>query len=190
VTPTRKECLEIIQVHEMLPNIVRHSELVTEVALLIAGKLVEVGQVIDLTLVEAGAMLHDITKTLSIQTRENHAETGGQLLASLGYPAVADVVRQHIRVDRLSSFPDSVSEAEVVNYADKRVKHEEVVDIEERFRDIWERYIRKLPGIQARFEQVQHETRVLEMKIFSMIDISPEDIGTIVLARRESSAGR
>jgi len=164
----------------MLPHIVRHSELVTDVALLIARKLSEFGQAMDLPLVEAGALLHDITKTTSIQTKENHAETGGELLTSLGYTAVAEIVRQHIRVDPESTDPNSVCEAEVVNYADKRVKHEELVDIEERFKDIWDRYIKKLPGIQARFEQVQHETQLIEIKIFSMIDISPQDVGVIL----------
>ena len=79
-----------------------------------------------------------------------------------------------------SLYSFSVCEAEVVNYADKRVKHEELVDIEERFQDIWDRYIKKLPGIQSRFEQVQRETRLLEMKIFSIIDISPQDVGVIL----------
>ena len=167
----------------MLPNIVRHSRLVRDVAMLIARKLNEFGEDLDLNLVEAGALLHDITKTTSIETKENHAKTGGDLLTALGYPAVADIVRQHICLDASSCNPNSVTEAEVVNYADKRVKHEEVVGIEERFADIWERYIKKLPGVQARFEQVQRETESLERKIFSIIDISPEDIGSLVSGR-------
>ena len=164
----------------MLPHIVRHSQLVTRVALLIARKLNGVGYQLDLALVEAGALLHDITKTVSIETRENHALTGGELLASLGYPAVADIVRQHIRLDSGLFHPDGVTEAEVVNYADKRVKHEEVVGIEDRFEDVWQRYVNKFPGLEARFEQVRHETRLVEKKIFSKIDISPEEIADIL----------
>jgi len=178
--PTKEQCLELIQRHEMLPHIVRHSRLVTRVALLIARKLNGVGQQLDLALVEAGALLHDITKTISIQTRENHAQTGGELLASLGYPGVAEIVRQHICLDPGPFDPDAVTEAEVVNYADKRVKHEEVVDIEDRFQDVLERYVQKFPGLEARFEQVQQETRLVEQKIFSKIDISPEEISDIL----------
>jgi HD superfamily phosphodiesterase len=134
-------------------------------------------------LVEAGALLHDITKTVSIQTKENHAKTGGELLASLGYVAVANIVRQHICLDSGSSDPDACTEAEVVNYADKRVKHEEVVDIEDRFQDVLERYVKKFPGLQARFKQVQLETEFLERKIFSKIDITPEQIRGIIAQR-------
>jgi putative nucleotidyltransferase with HDIG domain len=164
----------------MLPHIVRHSKLVTDVAMLIAHKLNSAGQHLDLALVEAGALLHDITKTTCIKTKENHARTGSELLTSLGYPAVANIVRQHICLDSGSSDPNAVSEVEVINYADKRVKHEEVVDIEERFRDVLNRYVKKLPGLQARFEEVQLETQLLEQKIFSQIDISPEQLNDIL----------
>jgi uncharacterized protein len=178
--PTKEQCLELIQQHEMLPHIVRHSRLVTRVALLIARKLNAVGQELDLALVEAGALLHDITKTISIETRENHAETGSDLLTSLGYPGVANIVRQHICLDPGPFDPDAVTEVEIVNYADKRVKHEEVVGIEDRFEDIWQRYVSKLPGLEARFEEVRQETRLVEEKIFSKIDISPEEISDIL----------
>ncbi len=171
----------------MLPHIVQHSELVTHVALLIARKLNSRGQHLDLALVEAGALLHDITKTICIQTKENHAQTGGELLASLGCPAIANIVRQHICLDPGSSDPNAVTEAEVVNYADKRVKHQEVVDIDERFRDVLDRYVKKLPGLQARLEEVQLETQLLERKIFSKIDISPEQINDILSSRDNQS---
>ena len=185
--PTRQQCLELIQRYEMLPHIIRHSQLVTDVALLIARKLNSVGEQLDLALVEAGALLHDITKTISIETKENHARTGGELLTSLDYPAVANIVRQHICLDSGSSHPDAVTEVEIVNYADKRVKHEEVVDIDERFRDVLDRYVKKLPGLQARFEEVQLETQLLEQKIFSRIDISPEQISDILSSRDKQS---
>lgn len=169
----------------MLPHILRHSELVTEVALLIGRELNSCGQNLDLALVEAGALLHDITKTASIQTKENHAQTGGELLSSLGYSAVANIVRQHVRLDSRCFEHNSVTEEELVNYADKRVKHEEIVDIEERFRDIEERYLNKFPGLQDRFKEVQLETRLLEQKIFSKIDTSPEELGDL-LGRSEN----
>lgn len=65
--PTREECFELIRRYRMLPHIVQHSKLVAKVALLIARKLNSHGQNLDLALVEAGALLHDITKTMSIR---------------------------------------------------------------------------------------------------------------------------
>ncbi len=176
IIPTKAQCYELIERYGMLPHIVRHSELVAAIALLIARKLNRSGCDLDLALIEAGALLHDITKTMSIETKENHAATGGDLLASLGYPAVANIVRQHICLDAMSPDPDVITEVDIVNYADKRVKHVEVVSIEERFQDVYDRYVTKIPHLQVRFEEVRLETQKLEEKIFSRIDITPEQV--------------
>lgn len=47
-------------------------------------------------LVLAAALLHDITKTRALQTKEKHDQTGGDLLAALGFAGVGDIVRQHV----------------------------------------------------------------------------------------------
>jgi len=169
--------------HQMLPHILRHSKLVANVALLIARELNKCGQNLDLALVEAGALLHDIAKTLCLDTKENHAHSGGELVRALGYHSVADIVRQHIWLDPEVVASEVVTEAALVNYADKRVKHEEVVGIEERFRDVKQRYSEKFPHLADRFMEVFVETQVLERKIFSLIDISPEDLNHMFSSR-------
>ncbi|MCD6137678.1 MAG: HD domain-containing protein [Deltaproteobacteria bacterium] len=185
--PAREECFELIRKYEMLPHIVRHTRVVTDVALFIANKLNDSGQHLDIALVEAGALLHDITKTISITTGEDHAQTGYELIASLGYPEVADIVRQHVRLGPVKYDPDVVTEAELVNYADKRVKHDKVVSLKDRFTDIRKRYKNKFAGLQVPFDVIEQETQVLEKKIFSKIDISPEEINGIF---SESGSGK
>jgi putative nucleotidyltransferase with HDIG domain len=160
----------------MLPQIIRHSELVAQVALYIGTRLNDEGMKLNLPLVQAGALLHDIAKTICLETSGNHAEEGGALLVSLGYPSVASIVRQHIRMDEGAIDETIITEIELVNYSDKRVKHEEVVDLEERFRDIHERYKGKFPGLEQALEQVLKETIFIEEKIFSLLEITPEDI--------------
>ncbi len=150
--------------------------LVNRVALFLGRKLIARGRSLDIALVEAGALLHDIAKTLCLETKGNHAEAGGELLIPLGYPAVANIVRQHIRLDQGTVAPGRVTEEELVNYADKRVKHEEIVDLEERFRDIRERYTGKFPGLEVALEEVFAETKLIEAKVFSEIDVTPEEI--------------
>ncbi len=179
-TPTREECLELIARYEMPPHIVRHSKLVTKVALSIAIRLNRAGQHLDLALVEAGALLHDITKGASIETQENHAQTGGELLSSLGYPAVADIVRQHVSLDVDVAPSGPVGEEEVVNYADKRVKHEQIVDLAERFRDIEERYAARIPGLRYRLRAGFVRMEAIERKLFAPLNIAPEDVADIL----------
>jgi len=122
----------------MLPNIIAHSEQVMRVALAIADNL-ERDAAVDRSLVTAAALLHDITKTRSLETRERHDETGAALLRELGYPRVALIVEQHVIFTGF--LPDGpVEEREIVYYADKRVMHERIVSLEERVRDLRERY--------------------------------------------------
>ncbi|MBW2599450.1 MAG: HDIG domain-containing protein [Deltaproteobacteria bacterium] len=120
--PTRQECYYIMYKMKMMDHIVAHSLQVCRVATFLADSLEA-----DLNpdLVQAAALLHDITKTRSIETHEDHAQTGKQFLISLGYPRVGDIVGQHVLLDEYFAS-DSPTEADVVNYADKRVVHDKV----------------------------------------------------------------
>ena len=163
----------------MLPNIVAHSKLVHRVALTLVRHLNRNGCDLDETLVEAGALLHDITKTQAIKTGENHSETGAALLQELGFPQVAEVVAQHVRVDNGNGANSKVTEAEVVNYADKRVMHDRLVDITQRFRDIQKRYGTTLERVE-RIMRTEEETRQIEEKLFARLAISPGDVERLI----------
>jgi putative nucleotidyltransferase with HDIG domain len=158
----------------MLENIIHHSIEVANVALYLSTELNERGQRIDLSLVEAASLLHDLTKTESFKTKEDHAWTGSRLLKKMGYEEVGEVVAQHIWLSH-EIDPLFVSEEEVVNYADKRVMHDRIVSLEERFSDLRDRYGRDQKGIDylGRMEKVIQE---IENKIFSILQIHPNDL--------------
>ena len=63
----------------MLENIKAHSIVVAKVAHLIARGLLDAGLDISLEKTTAGALLHDIGKTASLNSDENHAEIGQQI---------------------------------------------------------------------------------------------------------------
>jgi uncharacterized protein len=83
--PTREECLRLMGQYRMLENIIHHSLEVAKVALFLSVELNKKGQSIDLSLVEAASLLHDLTKTECLKTKEDHAQTGSQLLKEMGY---------------------------------------------------------------------------------------------------------
>ena len=93
--PSREECLSLMIRYGMLENIVSHSLEVAKVALFISVELNKKGRTIDLGLVEAASLLHDLTKTECLKTKDDHAQTAGQL-KGMGYERVGDVVTQHI----------------------------------------------------------------------------------------------
>jgi len=172
--PTRDECLRLMDRYGMLDNIVDHSLTVTKVALFLSKELNKRGQQIDLAVVEAASLLHDLAKTECLKTRKDHAVAGSQLLRGLGYERIAEVVEQHIEVSG-ERDRTTVSEEEVVNYADKRVRHDRIVCLNERFSDLRDRYGRGRV-VLGRMEQMENATIRMEHKIYAILETDPKDL--------------
>ena len=158
----------------MLENIVAHSLQVCRVGMCLVDSLKAQGIHLDGQLVQAAALLHDITKTRSFKTRENHALTGGQYLTDSGYAEIGNLVRQHVRLDDYSE-DKSLTEAEIINYADKRVLHERIVPLDERMNYIMEKYA-TLPEHIQRIRLLWEKTKDLEKQIFSYLPFSSNDL--------------
>jgi putative nucleotidyltransferase with HDIG domain len=170
--PSRQTCLELICEYEMLEHIVAHSLQVCRVALYLVDRLSEQGITLDRKMVEAAALLHDITKTRSFQTGEMHTETGAALLRERGYFEVGEIVRQHVRLDSYfqAEIPD---EAEIVNYADKRVLHDKIVPMSDRMDYILEKYGQRA-DLGNRLEWLWEKSEEVERRIFSSLPFGPE----------------
>jgi putative nucleotidyltransferase with HDIG domain len=162
-----------------------HSIEVTKVALYLAVELNKRGQRIDLGLVEAASLLHDLTKSECLQTKEDHARTGSQLLKRMGYLRVGEVVAEHIQLSKKND-PSLITEEEVVNYADKRVQHDRIVSLEERFSDLMNRY-GKGQKASEQMEQLKKATFEIENRIFSILGIGPSDLQHLQLEENPST---
>lgn len=89
--PTRDECLKILREAGCSEKVINHILIVTDLALKIARCFPEV----NLELVEAGALLHDLgrSKTHGI----DHAVAGGKLALELGLPEeIINIIERHI----------------------------------------------------------------------------------------------
>jgi len=136
--PSPAECEDLMFRYDMLPNIFNHSQQVMRVALAITDNLID-GVMVNRALVAAAALLHDITKTRSLKTKEPHDRSGGELLRNLGYAGIARIVEEHV-ILRSFSPEGRLEEREIIYYADKRVMHESVVSLRERVQDLLCRY--------------------------------------------------
>jgi uncharacterized protein len=173
--PSHHQCLELMAAHGMLPNIREHSFRVMEVAVFLGEALAEAGFDLNLPLVTVGALLHDLGKTQCLGTCNNHAELGAGILDALGYPHVAQVVREHVYLDGSIMDPRPLREAEVVNYADKRVLHEAVVTLKVRFADLKVRYGTTAEAL-ARIQATEVKSLALEDKLFAPLRLTPLDL--------------
>jgi uncharacterized protein len=176
--PTTEQCYHLMCAMKMLDHIVIHSLQVCRVATFLAQKLIVQQHRLNYDLIRAAALLHDITKTRSFQTEENHALTGAQFLTEQGYPEVGDLVRQHVRLD---AYPDplTLGEAEIINYADKRVLHDRIVGLDKRLDYIQKKY-GKLPEHQERIRWLWGKTRTMEDEIFRDLAIAPQDLNRLL----------
>lgn len=170
--PTVEECYELMKCHSMLPNIVAHSEQVARVAAAIMNHLVD-GTDISRKAVIVACLLHDITKTRSLQTKEHHDISGGRLLAELGFSTIGAMVKEHVVLQDLQPEGDLLAK-EIVYYADKRVMHDRVVTVEERVADLIIRYgstEERTRAINSNAKQVY----LLEVKIRRFLTIDLQD---------------
>ena len=172
--PTTKECYEILEETGTLQHIKEHSKTVTCVAKEIAERLNQAGKNVDVAIIVAAALLHDATKTRSLETGEDHAETGAELLRHKGYFEISEIVRQHVRLDDAPSN-DHITEAEIVNYADKRVINRDVVGLQERREYIFRRYAGHYLAATD-LEKIWDDTEKIETKIFAEMPYGPEKL--------------
>jgi hypothetical protein len=161
----------------MLENIRQHSEVVRRVAMKLTAWLAQAGVHLRPEAVEVGALAHDIAKTSCLGTDKMHAQEGEKIVADLGYPELAKLVLYHVTLP--PGHP--LDEIMVVNYADKRVTHTEVVDLGERYAYILDRYGKGDPARIARIEKGRENLFQVEKLIFSRIDHghTPEEIKRI-----------
>ena len=173
-TPSKKECDDLFQSTGMLAHIIDHSRQVCRVAIFLTEQLRKADIFISRELVTAAALLHDITKTRSFDTGEDHTRTGEELLTRLGYTEVGKIVGQHVALDTYFSS-DTPGEAEIVNYADKRVLHDRIVSMDERMQYILEKYCQK-PGYRHRLQRLWDVSREMEKRIFRHLSFLPEEL--------------
>jgi uncharacterized protein len=169
---TPEQTAELLQEFRVPHHIIAHSKKVAEVACFLASELNKVGYALELSLVEVGALLHDIARIHSIETGNDHASVGGTWLKEKGFHRVADIVRHHVH------FPDEemrISEVSVVNYADKRVMETTIVGLNERFEDFIQRHGvtgKKLEGL----DEFKARIKKLEQILFLPLPFSPEEL--------------
>ena len=187
-------------------NVRRHCRMVTHVAMTVAEAYMRKGEIINTNLLYVSGMLHDMARVCDfnhfdradrepvsdeqwqkmLRIREahagkRHAFIAHEQLMARGYAETAELIRLH-EADLLGLEPRSylTLESQILYYADKRVKHDTIVDLAERFRDGRERYgANDDEKTKTLFAAIEQTTIELEKELFRGLDIKPEDIQPI-----------
>ncbi|WP_316863354.1 DVU_1551 family NTP transferase [uncultured Cohaesibacter sp.] len=143
--PDERECVALFDAAGAPQSVRRHGQAVAKLASLLAIELQEHKQDLDIGLITAGALLHDIAKG-----RPHHASVGAELLAEWGFPALYNIVGQHMA---LANGYRRLDEIALVYLADKLVSGEDIVGLEQRFAPAFERFSNQpdaLAGVRKR----------------------------------------
>ena len=156
--PGDAACFALWDKYAMLPNIRRHSLLVAHIATALARKAEALGLPVRAAQVRASALLHDIAKTYCVRYGGSHAQVGAAwTVAETGNYAVAQGVMLHVWWPwSLPQGTDICALPFFVMYADKRVRHDACVTLEERYDVLLQRYGRTeeaREGIRAAYRQ-------------------------------------
>ena len=192
--PTVNQCLDYIDRYKMLDNIRAHSFKVARVAeVLIDGLAKREKEILSLPpkeLVIAGALLHDIAKTECLNGDCHHAVRGKQICTELGFPEIGEIVLEHVILKNFTAelYQQGIFGAkELVYYADKRVRHDEIVSLASRLDYIIERYSggdpRKEHYIRLNFQQCQD----FEVYLFSFLEFTVNQVPQLISQKPFSS---
>ena len=186
--PSVRQCLALMEQYNMLANIRDHSLVVARVGEYLATALQKTLAPAcqpDHALVRSGALLHDIAKTACLNNGGDHAVLGARICEAHGYPEVGQIVREHVLLNRHDPHryrQGHFSASEIVYYADKRVRHAQIVSLKERLTYILDRYARhdsrRRAYILANFARCQE----LEHHLFAHLDISPGELADQAVA--------
>jgi uncharacterized protein len=138
--PSREQALELLRKYKCSPQVISHSLAVADLAVETAGKLEEKGHKINVELVEAGALLHDLGRS---QTHTvDHAIAGAQIGKSIGLPeTVIRIIKRHVGAGitaqeaQMLGWPKDVYapetlEEKIVSFSDKLIDRSRRMPIE------------------------------------------------------------
>ena len=134
-------------------------------------------------LVLAGALLHDIAKTICLNSQCDHARKGRDICLELGYPVIGEIVREHVRLKDFSTdrYARGIFSAkELVYYADKRVRHDTIVSLDKRMAYIIERYGNNDQQRHHLIEENFQRCRILEHHLFFHINFAADELANKV----------
>lgn len=154
--PDEKTCLEILRKAGCSQEVITHTLFVKEVALKIAAKCREP---VDLNLLIAGALLHDIGRAVTHGVA--HGVKGGEIARWFGLDErVVKIIERHVGagipleeavklgLGNKSYLPETLEE-KIVCLADKLIAHDRIAGIEEEVKKLEEK------GLHSAAERVR-----------------------------------
>jgi hypothetical protein len=167
--PGDEECFALWDRYAMPDHIREHSLLVAHVATWIARRVCDEDSGLCTQTIRASALLHDIAKNYCIKWGGHHGQIGAAWVCErTGNPFIAQGIIHHV----YWPFDLDVRRFFIplcVAYGDKRVRHDDLVTLDDRFEDLRDRY-GHTPQILEKIERTQDQSMELERNLSELIE--------------------
>ena len=127
---TKDEVNKLYLEYNTPAHVKAHCRAVAETALKLGETLNKHGYSLDLSLIEGAGLAHDVART-----SDEHWKIGADALDSLGYHDEADIIRVHMFYSPFNPV-DKLNECDMVCLADRLVKEDKYVGLDERIKYI------------------------------------------------------
>ena len=202
--PTREHCFELFKEYHTPNNVIAHCKMASKCAVALARKLIGKGVDVNVELVERASLLHDLLRvcdfrnferdSLNVSDEEynalknirkkfkdkSHEEACCGILRNK-YPELALTVKRH-HIDYMLSKDNKPKtwEEKLVHYADKRVMHDKIVSLKERFEDGKKRNMLIINKNLTKRALAEKQIYKLEEELFNKIEFSPAMLETLI----------
>lgn len=134
--PTEQQCFEILKEYGTPDHVIAHCKGVCSVAVALGENLNRVGYHIDIPLLRASALLHDIARV-----HPEHEKVGAEYLESIGYGQVGAVTKLHTKYRKYNPLAE-IAEIDLLCIGDRTVLEDKYVGVEPRMEYIKAKAIR------------------------------------------------
>ena len=124
--PDRQECERLLIEYGTPEHVKGHCRAVAGAACKIAEELNKHGYSLNVPLILASGMLHDIARV-----EDRHWDVGAELMDKLGYPEEGKIIKVHMTYSPFSDISD-VTETDMVCLGDRTVLEDEYVGLDKR----------------------------------------------------------
>ncbi|MGI6722084.1 MAG: HD domain-containing protein [Anaerovoracaceae bacterium] len=172
--PDEEECMRLLQEYGTPAHVIGHCRAVADVAVNTGRRLNEVGFDLDIGLVRAAGLLHDIARV-----EKDHAKVAADYIRELGYPEVADIVAVHMFYPGFSPA-EKTNETDLVCLGDRTVREDQYVGAEERMEYIKDKARRNagdaLPEVLARLEVKKKELKEYVARLEELMGVTLDEL--------------
>ena len=148
--PDRQECLRILDEYHTPPHVIGHCKAVAAVGYTLARALNQKGRQLDLDLILASGLLHDMARV-----EDMHWDVAADFCERRGWKQEADIIRVHMSYDPFNDLAH-LNETDIICLADRTV-------LEDRYAGL-DRRIDYIINKAIRFGHPEHRPHILRKK--------------------------